>query len=206
MSNLDTIFKVPLSGGGLILPLWFAQVLSREFRVHWRGGWAWSAQAGLRWSPGPVNSFFSLTTDARQSTTPTGKFFLHITTLERAMHDVLTVVCTHTFRRKIVLTVGFKIFSFQKNHSLSIEILENESKKHKESTRLPNRGTFQSVFFSFCFFSVWIFYWGVQSQQDPGGTLRMNGVSEKERERPDWGGCSSIWQTFIFYRSFYILS
>ena len=32
------IFKVPLSGGGLILPLPFPQALSREFRVHWRGG------------------------------------------------------------------------------------------------------------------------------------------------------------------------
>ena len=100
-----------------------------------------------------MNSFFSLTTDARQSTIPTGKFFLHITTLERAMHDVLTVVFTHTFRRKIKLTVGFKIFSFQKNHRLSIEILESESKKQKESTSLPNSGTFQSVFFSFWFLS-----------------------------------------------------
>ena len=27
------IFKVPLSGGGLILPLSFPQALSREFRV-----------------------------------------------------------------------------------------------------------------------------------------------------------------------------
>ena len=52
------IFKVPLSGGGLILPLSFPQVLSREFRVHWRGGRAGSAQKGLRWSPGPMNSFF----------------------------------------------------------------------------------------------------------------------------------------------------
>ena len=30
MSNLDVIFKVPLSGGGLILPLSFPQALSRE--------------------------------------------------------------------------------------------------------------------------------------------------------------------------------
>lgn len=81
-------------------------------------------------------------------------FFLHITTLERAMRDVLTVVCTHTFGRKRILTVGFKIFSFQKNHRLSIEILESESKKHKESTSLLNSGTFLSVFFSFCFFSL----------------------------------------------------
>ena len=38
MSNLDTVFKVPLSGGGLILPLSFPQALSREFRIHWTGG------------------------------------------------------------------------------------------------------------------------------------------------------------------------
>ena len=40
MSNLDVIFKIPLSGGGLILLLSFPQALSREFRVHWRGGQA----------------------------------------------------------------------------------------------------------------------------------------------------------------------
>ena len=54
------IFKVPLSGGGLILPLSIPQELSREFRVHWRGGRVRSAQAGLRWSPGPMNSFFNI--------------------------------------------------------------------------------------------------------------------------------------------------
>ena len=59
MSNLDVIFKVPLSGGGLILPLSFPQALSREFRVHWRGDWAWSAWTGLRGSPGPMNPFFT---------------------------------------------------------------------------------------------------------------------------------------------------
>ena len=37
MSNLDTIFKVPLSGGGLILLLLFSLALNTEFRVHWRG-------------------------------------------------------------------------------------------------------------------------------------------------------------------------
>ena len=51
MSNLDTIFKVPLSGGGLLLPLSFLQALSTEFRAR-------SARTGLRWSPGPLNSFF----------------------------------------------------------------------------------------------------------------------------------------------------
>ena len=61
MSNLDVIFKIPLSGGGLLLPLSFPQALSREFRVHWRGGRAWSAQTGLRWSPGPRNSFCTFT-------------------------------------------------------------------------------------------------------------------------------------------------
>ena len=44
--------------GGLILPLSFPQALSTEFRVHWRDGHAPSAQTGLRWSPGPMNSFF----------------------------------------------------------------------------------------------------------------------------------------------------
>ena len=53
-------FKVPLPRGGLILPLSFPQALSTEFRVHWRGGHARSAQTGLRWSPGPMNSFFIL--------------------------------------------------------------------------------------------------------------------------------------------------
>ena len=60
MSNLDVIFKVPLSGAGLILPLSFPQALNREFRVHWRGGPGGSARTGLRWSPGPMNSFFSI--------------------------------------------------------------------------------------------------------------------------------------------------
>ena len=60
MSNLDTIFKVPLSGGGLILPLSFPQTLSREFRVHWRGGRTRPAWTGLRWSQGPMNSFFNI--------------------------------------------------------------------------------------------------------------------------------------------------
>ena len=55
------IFKVLLSGGGLILPLLFPQALSTEFRVHWRGGRARSARAGLRWSPGPMNAFFTVT-------------------------------------------------------------------------------------------------------------------------------------------------
>ena len=41
------IFKVPLSGGGLILPLWFPQALSREFRAHWSSGPARSARTGL---------------------------------------------------------------------------------------------------------------------------------------------------------------
>ena len=65
---------------------------------------------------------------------------------------------------------------------------------------------------------------GVQPRQDPGGTLRMNGVAEgrhvrpalmgpslrgREREREkEWpdGGCSRGSQIFIFYRSFYILN
>ena len=38
MSNLYTIVKVPLSGGGLILLLLFSQALNTEFRVHWKGG------------------------------------------------------------------------------------------------------------------------------------------------------------------------
>ena len=60
MSNLDVIFKIPLPRRGLILPLSFPQALSTEFRVHWRGGLAWSARTCLRWSPGPMNSFFTL--------------------------------------------------------------------------------------------------------------------------------------------------
>ena len=51
-------FKIPLSRGGLILPLSFPQALSTEFRVHQRGGLAPPARTGLRWSPGPMNSFF----------------------------------------------------------------------------------------------------------------------------------------------------
>ena len=35
-----------------------------KFRVHWKGGWAWSAWRGLRWSPGPMNSFFNSTYQA----------------------------------------------------------------------------------------------------------------------------------------------
>ena len=50
----------PAQRGGLILPLSFPQALSTEFRVHWRDGHAPSAQTGLRWSPGPMNSFFNL--------------------------------------------------------------------------------------------------------------------------------------------------
>ena len=50
MSNLDRIFKVPLSGGGLILCCRF----HAEFTVHWRDGRAGSAWTGLRWSPGPM--------------------------------------------------------------------------------------------------------------------------------------------------------
>ena len=49
----------PAQRGGLILPLSFPQALSTEFRVHWRDGHAPSTQTGLRWSPGPVNSFFN---------------------------------------------------------------------------------------------------------------------------------------------------
>ena len=37
----------------------FPQALSTEFRVHWRGGRARPARTGLRWSPGPMNSFFT---------------------------------------------------------------------------------------------------------------------------------------------------
>ena len=61
MSNLDVISKIPLPRGDLILPLSFPQVLSTEFRVHWRGGLGRSAQTGPRWSPGPMNSFFTVT-------------------------------------------------------------------------------------------------------------------------------------------------
>ena len=43
MSNLGVIFKIPLPRGGFILPLSFPQALSTEFRVHWRGGLARSA-------------------------------------------------------------------------------------------------------------------------------------------------------------------
>ena len=56
------IFKVPLSGGGLILPLSFPQALSRELRVYWRGGRAGSARTGLTWSPGAMSSFFTALT------------------------------------------------------------------------------------------------------------------------------------------------
>ena len=73
---------------------------------------------------------------------------------------------------------------------------------------------------------------GVQPQQDPGGTLRMNGVGERERrhvrpaligpslrgrererdrererESDQTGGAAGrVWQCFIFYHSFYTLS
>ena len=63
MSNLSTIFKAPLSGGGLILLLLFPQALNTEFRVDWRGGRAWSACTGVRWSPGRMTSFFNFTCD-----------------------------------------------------------------------------------------------------------------------------------------------
>ena len=64
MSVCSLFFKIPLPRGGLILLLSFPQALSTEFRVHWRGGHARSAQTGLRWSPGPMNSFFrSITTN-----------------------------------------------------------------------------------------------------------------------------------------------
>ena len=59
MSNLDTIFKVPLSRGGLIPLLLFSLALNTEFRVHWKGGLPWSAWTGLKWSPGLMNSFFN---------------------------------------------------------------------------------------------------------------------------------------------------
>ena len=73
---------------------------------------------------------------------------------------------------------------------------------------------------------------GVQPRQDPGGTLRMNGVSEREktretsldrvksmrererkrereRESDQTGGAAGsgrVWQCFIYYHSFYTLS
>ena len=50
--------RFPCPEGGLILPLSFPQTLSTEFRAHWRGGHARSAQTGLRWSPRPMSSFF----------------------------------------------------------------------------------------------------------------------------------------------------
>ena len=53
------MFKIPLPRGGLIFPLSFPQALSTEFRVHWRGGCPRPARTGLRWSPGPMNSFFT---------------------------------------------------------------------------------------------------------------------------------------------------
>ena len=64
---------------------------------------------------------------------------------------------------------------------------------------------------------------GVQPQQDPGGTLRMKGVGERrhirpaligsslrgrERESDQTGsaaGSGRVWQSFIFYHSFYTL-
>ena len=52
--------RLPCPEGGLILPLSFPQALSTEFRVHWRGGRTRPARTGLRWSPGPMNSFFSI--------------------------------------------------------------------------------------------------------------------------------------------------
>ena len=73
---LDTIFKVPLSGGGLFLLVPFPRALSTEFRVHWRGGRARSAQTGLRWGPDPMNSFFILPRRPRdsQESSPTPQF------------------------------------------------------------------------------------------------------------------------------------
>ena len=74
---------------------------------------------------------------------------------------------------------------------------------------------------------------GVQPRQDPGGTLRMNSVSKREREKTretsldrarsarererkrererecdQTGGAESgrVWQYFIFYCNFYTLS
>ena len=73
---------------------------------------------------------------------------------------------------------------------------------------------------------------GVQPQQDPGGILRLNGVSEREREKTCetsldraksarererererendqtgvFAGSGRVWQCFIFYHSFYTLS
>ena len=57
---ISVCFLFPCPEGGIILPLSFPQALSTEFRVHWRGGHARSAQTGLRWSPGPMNSFFRI--------------------------------------------------------------------------------------------------------------------------------------------------
>ena len=60
-------FKIPLPRGSLILPLSFPQALSTEFRGHWRGGRPRPARTGLRWSPGPMNSFFTMTQNLRFS-------------------------------------------------------------------------------------------------------------------------------------------
>ena len=50
---------------------------------------------------------------------------------------------------------------------------------------------------------------GVQLRQDPGGTLRMNGVGKRERERERetrLEGVGRVWQCFIFCRGFFTLS
>ena len=49
--------------------------------------------------------------------------------------------------------------------------------------------------------------WGPASAGSRG-TLRMNSLGEKrrERERPDWRGIVKSGKSFFFYHSFYILS
>ena len=99
MSNLDTIFKVALSGGDLILPLSFPQALSREPKVHWRGGWAWSPQTGLRWSPCPMNSFFTITSwQIDGGTVETVADFLFLGPKITADGD-----CSHEIKRRLLL-------------------------------------------------------------------------------------------------------
>ena len=98
---------------------------------------------------------------------------------------------------------------------------------------VPCQTSFQGLLDAFLYKRLFFFFpfleWkkrygaGVQPRQDPGGTLRMNGVGERrhvrtaligpslwgrererqrerqrERERPD-GGCSKVWQIFIFF-------
>ena len=55
MSNLDTLQGSPVRRGSYPSVVIF---LGAKHGVHWRGGRAWSAWTGLRWSPGPMNSFF----------------------------------------------------------------------------------------------------------------------------------------------------